>query len=84
MIRWPKYYHKVGHPGTIVVHQEELEDSDHHIDNCYIVQLCARRKKCQVDPTTNLTANNRSQCKETGNICLRQGLHSQGNSDEKK
>ena len=47
MIRWPKDYHKVGHPSTIVVHQEELEDGDHHIDDCYIVQLYASGKNAK-------------------------------------
>jgi hypothetical protein len=35
---------KVGHPGTIEVHREELEDGgDHHIDDCYIVRLFAKK-----------------------------------------
>ena len=33
---------KVRHLGTIVVHREEFEDGDRHIDDCYIVRLCAR------------------------------------------
>lgn len=34
MIWRPNYYHKAGHPAPIVVHREELEDGDYHIDDC--------------------------------------------------
>lgn len=58
---------KVGYPGTIVVHREELEDGDHHLDDCYIVRLFAKSyNKCQVHPSINLTGNKHIAVQEIG------------------